>query len=198
MRIGLCERFPLRVDGLRVGEAGGVVASDGHPAGGAVRVEAPRGLARARGAVLGEEVQNASPGAYEAGRNRVPPVPAVPPMVPSGAPNRPLSQAASATSTTTVQHRRITRPPPARLVALSRDEHGNDPAHHRTYHVHEVVPSSRHSTDDAGSLPAAVNAPFGGLGATVAPPSLLHRGPHDRIGERPGDTAGHDSRRIVQ
>src|SRR6186997_3252687 len=66
----LRERFPSRVNGLRVREAGGVITSDRESAGGAVRVEAPRGLARARGAVLGEEVENASPGAYDAGRNR--------------------------------------------------------------------------------------------------------------------------------
>src|SRR3954464_352917 len=106
----------------------------------------------------------------------VPAVPAVPPRDPTGAPNRPLSQAASATSTRTVQPRRNTdHLPHGAVVRLSSDEHGNDPAHDGTHDVHEVVASSRHSTDDARSFATAMNAPFGGLGAMVAPPPLLDR-----------------------
>src|SRR5512144_530904 len=86
-----------------------------------------------------------------------PGVPAVPVVDPSGAPRRPLSQAASATRTR-IDHRRILR------IALSgssdpsspRYDRGNQSTHDRTHHVHEVVPRARDPTNDTRFAPASV------------------------------------------
>ena len=195
---GLRQRFPPRVDGLRVGEPGGVVARDGQPAGGAVGVEAPRRLARAGGAVAARKYRMrrhvpTSPGALVVRRSR-------------------LSRRSWIRTARQAGRCRTRRALPARqrssdaasglrsttlTGAQPGHEHGDQPP----TTVHTTFTKSFRAPGTPPTMrvgrPQLVHATLRRLGATVAPAALLYGRTDEGVGQRPGNASDEHAHGIV-